>query len=167
MGRVDYSLKYEGEGEGEGEGRGEGEGEKTAKAMIYEADISPKASREICRAIKGMQLKKAENYLEDVIKMKRPIPFKRYNRNVAHRGNLEGWDAGRYPQKAAKEFIKLIKNAENNAKYKGLDPEKMKIVHIAAKKGRAFKSIFPRAMGRATPKHRDRVTVEMIIEEVE
>ncbi|MEM2934486.1 MAG: 50S ribosomal protein L22 [Methanocellales archaeon] len=151
MGRVDYSLKYE--------------AEKTAKAMIYEADISPKASREVSRAIKGMLLKKAVTYLEDVIKMKRPVPFKRYNRNIAHRGNLEKWDAGRYPQKTAKEFIKLIKNAENNAKYKGLDPEKMKIVHIAVKKGRAFKSIFPRAMGRATPKHRDRVTLEMIIEE--
>lgn len=153
MGRVDYSLKYK--------------GEKTARAMIYEVSISTKASREICRTIKGMPLKKAMAYLEDVIQMKRPIPFRRYNRNVAHRRNLEGWDAGRFPQKAAREFMILMKNAESNAEYKGLDPEKMKIIHIAAKKGRVFKSVFPRAMGRATPKHGDRVTVEMIVEEAE
>ncbi len=153
MGKVDYSLKYE--------------GEKAARAMIYEVNMSTKASREICSALKGMPLKEAKKYLEDVIKLKRSIPFKRYNRNVAHRSNQEGWDAGRYPQKAAKEFLAMIKNAEGNAEYKGLDAEKMKIIHISAKKGRVFKSVYPRAMGRATTKHGDRVTVEMIVEEVE
>ncbi|MDD2665619.1 MAG: 50S ribosomal protein L22 [Methanocellales archaeon] len=138
----------------------------TAKAMCYEVKISPKHAREICRELKAMRISQAREYLEDVIALKRPVPFKRHNRNVGHRRGLHKWDAGRYPQKAAFEILRLVKNAQSNAEYKGLDPEHMQILHISAKRGRVIEGFFPRAMGRTTPKHGETVNIEIILEEV-
>jgi large subunit ribosomal protein L22 len=86
--------------------------------MGMELHISPKHAREICRTLRGMRANLARTYLEDVIALKRAIPFKRYRRNVAHRHGLVGWDAGRYPEKAAKAVLNVLDNALANAEYK-------------------------------------------------
>lgn len=140
--------------------------ERTSKAMRGEMHISPKHAFEICRELKGMLTADAKAYLDDVIHMKRAVPFKRHKRNVAHRSSLVGWDAGRYPVKASYEILKLIIDAESNAMYKDLEPERMRIKHIATKKGRTIRGFTPRAMGRATPKNTETVTVEILLEEI-
>ena len=56
---------------------------KTARAMAKSLKISPKHSVEICSAIRGMEVAKAKAYLEDVIEMKKSVPFKRHNKKVA------------------------------------------------------------------------------------
>jgi large subunit ribosomal protein L22 len=134
--------------------------------MGMELHISPKHAREICRTLRGMRAEKAHAYLEDVIALKRSVPFKRYARNVAHRHDLVGWDAGRYPEKAAKAVLVVLKNALANAEYKGLESEKLRIYHAGTKKGRTIQGWMPRAMGRATPKNTETVSVEMILTEV-
>ena len=48
-------------------------------------NISPKAAREVCKALKGMDLEKAKNYLERVIEMNQAVPFKRHDGKVGHR----------------------------------------------------------------------------------
>ena len=48
-------------------------------------NISPKAAREVCKAIKGMDLEKAKSYLERVIEMNQAVPFKRHDGKVGHR----------------------------------------------------------------------------------
>ncbi len=139
----------------------EPEPEKTSKALGKELHISRKHAHEIASAIKGMKLGKARSFLEDVSELKRAVPYKRYTSNIPHR---KGMCTGRYPQKAAKEILRVLKNAESNATYKGLDPENMRITHIATKKGHTYIGQFPRAQGRATPKHHETVSVEMILE---
>jgi large subunit ribosomal protein L22 len=139
----------------------EPEKEKTSKALGKELHISKKHAYEIASAIKGMKLDKARGFLEDVSELKRAVPYKRYTTNIPHR---KGMCTGRYPQKAAKEFLRVLKNAESNATYKGLDPENMRITHIATKKGHTYRGQFPRAQGRATPKNHETVSVEMILE---
>jgi large subunit ribosomal protein L22 len=134
--------------------------------MGMELHISPKAAHEICRTLKGMRAKLARTYLEDVIALKRSVPFKRYNRNVAHRHGLVGWDAGRYPKKAAKAVLNVLDNALANAEYKGMESDKLRIFHAGTKKGRTIQGWMPRAMGRATPKNTETVSVEMILTEV-
>lgn len=145
----------------------EAKADKMAKAMIYEVHISPKHALEICRELRGMHITEAKSFLDGIIAMKRAVPFKRHKRNVGHKRGLKKWYAGRYPKKAATEMLTLITNARSNAEYKGLDPERMKIKHIATKKGRVIPGMMPRAMGRATSKNTETVTVELIIEEVE
>ncbi len=142
------------------------EGDNIARAKANELPISPKHAIEIADFIKNKTTKEAIAYLEDVVDLKKAIPFKKFNRNVAHKRGLDKWDAGRFPVKASGSYIRLLKSAEKNAEYIGLDTENLKIVHVAANRGRAFRAIFPRAMGRATPKRRETVNIEVIVREV-
>lgn len=151
MGRLNYSLTPAG---------------RSSRAMGMELHISPKAAREICRTLRGMRVNSAKAYLEDVIALKRAIPFKRYARNVAHRHGLIKADAGRFPQKAAREVLIVLENASANAEYKGLDPEQMRIYHAGTLRGRTIRGWMPRAMGRATPKNTETVSIEMVLTEV-
>ena len=68
---------------------------KTARAMAISLKISPKHSVEICNAIRGMEVVKAKAYLEDVIDMKKSVPFKRHNKSIGHRKGQQGWPSGR------------------------------------------------------------------------
>ncbi len=142
--------------------------EKTALASGRDLPISLKEAREICKVIKGMKLSKAKELLEAVIEKKQPIPYRRYHGKVAHHRGLERWKwpAGRYPVKAAREILKVLENAENNAVNKGLDAEKLKIIHAAAHKGPVYKKYTPRAFGRATPWFRKYTHVEIAVAEV-
>lgn len=140
--------------------------EVTVKASLREVSISPKHAVEIAREIKGMNIEKARRFLEDVVNLRRPVPFKRYNKKVPHRRGLTGWPAGRYPVKAAKFFLKLLDNLENNAEQKGLDVSRLKIIHCAAFKGRKRKKYIPRAFGRSSPFFDTLVHVEIVAEEV-
>jgi large subunit ribosomal protein L22 len=137
---------------------------KAAKAMGYEMPISFKHAVEICRVLKGKKIEDAKKILEDVIEMRKPIPFKRYKKKVAHKRGLDRWYAGRYPQKAARFILKVLKNLEANAEYKGLELDKLVIVHAQAKKGRVIKRYMPRAFGRATPRFQVLTTVEFVAE---
>jgi large subunit ribosomal protein L22 len=151
LGRLNYSLMPEG---------------RSSRAMGMELHISPKAAREICRSLRGMRVKNAQAFLEDVVALKRAVPFKRYRRNVAHRHGLVKADAGRYPQKAAKAVLVVLENAVANAEYKGMDPDSLRIYHVGTLKGRTIRGWMPRAMGRATPKNTETVSVEMVLTEV-
>ena len=135
--------------------------EKTSTSIGKELHISKKHAREICSTIKGMMVDDAREFLENVSALKQAVPYKRYKRNIPHR---KGMCTGRYPQKAAKDFLRVLKNAENNARYKGLDSENLRISHITTKTGHTFRGIFPRAQGRTTPKNHETVSVEMILE---
>jgi large subunit ribosomal protein L22 len=138
--------------------------ETSAKAMGSELHISPKKSRELCKAIKGMRTKAARQYLEDVVILKQAVPFRRHNDSLGHRKGPMA--AGRYPVKVATEMLKLLKNAESNAEYKGLNPEHMFIAHTAMNRGRVIHGMRPRARGRASPENTETVNLEMIISEV-
>jgi len=138
--------------------------DKTAKAYGYELHCSPKDSMNLAYAIKGMKTEEAKKYLEELIAMKRPLPAVFHKRKRAHQKVI---GPGSYPQKAAKYMLKTIKNAENNAEYKGLDVENMRISHISTYNGRITKGIMPRAHGRATDKNRKTTNIEIIVEEVE
>lgn len=142
------------------------EGENVARAKANELPVSPKHSIEIARFIRNMNTLEAKAYLADVVALKKAIPFKRFNRNVAHKRGLSKWPAGRYPVKAAEAYIKLLGSVEKNAEYIGLDTEKLLISHVAANTGRGLKAFFPRAMGRATPKRRETVNIEIVVTEV-
>jgi len=141
--------------------------DRMAKASGRDLRISFKAAREVCAYIKGMKLSDAKKYLEDVIKMKKPIPFKRFTGKQAHHRGIEGWPIVRYPVKAAKEILKVLNSVEANAEYKGLDIEKLRIIHIAAQKGPKIKKYIPRAFGRATPYFEQLTHIEVVVMEEE
>lgn len=138
---------------------------KTAIASGRDLRISYKHAVEICSSIRGRSLKNAKDFLNEVIEMRRPIPFKKYKGKVGHRRGLHKWYAGRYPVKAAKAILKILKEAEANAEYKGLDIDNLWIIHAAAHKGTKIRKYIQRAFGRSTPYFQQLVHVEIGLEE--
>jgi large subunit ribosomal protein L22 len=139
----------------------------TAKGMLRERHMSHKHSKAIAREIKGMTVADATEYLQAVIDGERSVPFKQHNSGVGHRSDIDGWDAGRYPEKASEAFLDLITNVVNNADEQGFDGESMEIMHVAAHKIGEVQGRKPRAMGRASAWNTPEVDVELVLEEVQ
>lgn len=107
--------------------------ENMAATHLRGLPISLKDSLIISKFIKGKNVQKVKTYLEEVVALKRAIPYTKYNGDRGHkRGNMA---AGRYPVKAAKNFLTLIKSAESNAVAKGLNADKLIISAIIPNKG--------------------------------
>jgi large subunit ribosomal protein L22 len=145
----------------------EADPETTAKAMLRERSVSLKHSKAVARAVKGRTVADAEEYLQAVIDGERSVPFRQHNSGMGHRSDIDGWDAGRYPEKASKELLKLIENAKNNADEQGFDGDAMEIMHVAAHKVGERQGRKPRAMGRADPWNTTLCDIELVLEEVE
>jgi large subunit ribosomal protein L22 len=141
--------------------------ETTAKAMLRERHMSHKHSKAIAREIKGKTAAEAVSYLEAVINEERSVPFRQHNSGVGHRKDIDGWDAGRYPNKASKAFLDLLENAVNNATEQGFEGEEMVVMHCAAHKVGESPGRKPRAFGRASEWNTPQVDVELILEEAE
>jgi large subunit ribosomal protein L22 len=135
------------------------------RASMREKQISHKHAREIAVQIKGLSIEKARDYLQSVVNKQRAVPFRRYKNQVGHRSD-PGVMSGRYPEKSATEFLKLLDNLESNAEYKGMDLDRLKIVNATVHKGVLIKRFTPRAMGRATPKNNVLTHAELVAQEV-
>ncbi|MFB6136431.1 MAG: 50S ribosomal protein L22 [Halobacteriaceae archaeon] len=137
----------------------------TAKAMLRERHISLKHSKALARAVKGETVADAREYLEAVLDGERSVPFKQHNSGVGHRSDVDGWDAGRYPEKATEAFLDLLDNGANNADQQGFDPETMVVEHVAAHKVGESPGRKPRAMGRASEWNATQCDVELVLSE--
>lgn len=139
--------------------------DKTARASGREIRISPKAARELCNELRGLRLEAAKTYLEEVIAMRQAVPYRRYDGQVGHRKGLHKADSGRYPVKASKVILGVLANAENNADYKGLDLDRLRITHISAYPGRLIKRYIERARGSSTKFNEQMVHIEVVLTE--
>ncbi|RLF05157.1 MAG: 50S ribosomal protein L22 [Thermoprotei archaeon] len=135
---------------------------RTAIASGRDLRISYKAAVEVLKEIRGKKLDKAKQILEDIIEMRRAVPYRRFYGKVGHR---RGMGPGRYPVKAAKAILSVLENAEANAEFKGLDTTRLWVVHAAAFQGMKLKKYIPRAFGRATPYFQQLVHIEIGLEE--
>lgn len=132
----------------------------SSRALMIEEDISPKHAVEVCRAVRGMMVEDALEFLDDVIALKTPVPFKRYNKRVPHR---KGIGPGRFPEKAARTIKKAIESAKSNAEFDGKDTDSMYISTVSASRGRVTEGYIARAQGRSTPFNHETVNIEIII----
>ena len=138
--------------------------ETTARAIGKDLHVSYKNSIQVCHAVRGMTMEDAKNFLEDVIAKKTPVPYRTHKRHIHHKKG-PGFGPGKYPVNAAKAILDLVNVAENNAEYKGLDPDNMFIAHISAYRGRVFEGWQPRARGRTTAWNTVTTNIEIIIQE--
>ena len=141
--------------------------DRTAIASGRDLRVSHKAAREICHYVRGMRLERAKNVLQEVAELKRPVPDRRHKKKVAHRKGVEGFDAGRFPKKAAEAILKILDQVEANAEFKGLYSDRLKIIHIASHKGRVIRNYIPRAFGRSSPYFNYLTHVEVAVEEIQ
>ncbi len=105
--------------------------EFTAVARAKDLPISTKQSMELSRSLRYTSTGYAKKFLQEVVAQRKAVPFVRFNRDTGHKA---GMAAGRFPQKAAQHFLKLIQSVEANAQVKGLDAGQLKIVKILANK---------------------------------
>merc|ERR1711981_666860 len=106
---------------------------KSAKAKGSNLRVHFKNTRETAQAIKAMPLHRATKYLKNVIAQKEIIPFRRFMGGVgrhAQANQVHGTAQGRWPVKSAEFLLHMLKNAESNAEYKGLDADHLIIEHI-------------------------------------
>ncbi len=139
--------------------------DRTAKASGRDIPISPKDAEEVCRSIRGMKLDKAKKWLEAVIDEKQIVTYRRHHRKHAHHATGTTRPEGGFPVKAADGILKVLKNAESNAENKGLDIERLQIIHAAAQRGRVLQKSIMRAHGRGSPYLQALVHLEVAVEE--
>jgi len=110
-------------------------GVKKTEAVVNgrNLSISTKHSIAICNLIRGKNIDKIIPILEQVEKMKKPIPMRG---EIPHK---KGMMSGRYPVKAVKEFIKLLKSLRANALVNELELERYKIFCKANIASRPYK----------------------------
>ena len=100
--------------------------EAIAKANSMRA--SKKHCMYLCDFIRNKKIDPAIADLEQVIKMKKAVPFRG---EIPHRKG-KGIMSGRYPVKAAGLFISLLKALKGNTIVNGLDLDKAIICHASA-----------------------------------
>ncbi|MEK6846017.1 MAG: 50S ribosomal protein L22 [Nanoarchaeota archaeon] len=101
----------------------------TAKARAMNLPVSAKHCIELSRNLRYKTTVEAKKILEGVLSYKKALPFYRFVHNIGHR---QGIGSGRYPQKATKEFMHLVKAVEANAQAKGMNITNLKIIKILA-----------------------------------
>merc|ERR1712038_145273 len=126
---------------------------KTAKARGSNLRVHFKNTRETAQAIKKMPLSRASRYLKNVIAQKEIIPFRRFMGGVGRhaQAKVHGTSQGRWPVKSAEVLLHLLKNAESNAEYKGLDADHLVVDHIQVNRAPKMRRRTYRAHGRINP----------------
>ncbi len=89
--------------------------DKNSACASATLSISTLNATKVCRVLNRKNFENAKKMIEDLIKRKISIK-------------------GKYYTKTAKEILKVLEQVENNAKVKGLEPQKM-ILYISAHKG--------------------------------
>ena len=102
-----------------------------AAAKALNLPVSTKHCIEICDSLRYKDVSYAQKFLEEVVALKRAVPFRKYVMNTGHK---KGMSTGKYPTKAAMEVLKLLKSVEANAHFKGLNTSSLKITKLVANK---------------------------------
>lgn len=114
---------------------------KSCKSRSSNVRVHFKNTREAALAIKRMPLRRAQRFLKNVCDKKECVPFRRFNGGVGRTAQAKVWktSVGRWPKKSAEFLLQLLKNAEANADYRGLDVDRLVVDHIQV---RNFKKVF-------------------------
>merc|ERR1712087_476748 len=128
-----------------------------------------KNTYECGQAIKGMGLKSAQAYLEDVVEKKQYIPFRAFIGGIGRTAQAKAFkmSQGRWPVKSCKILLDLLRNAESNAEFKNLDTDNLVIKHVQVNAAQQGRRRTYRAHGRINAYMSSPCHVEMILEEKE
>merc|ERR1712115_737669 len=112
-----------------------------------------KNTRETAQAIKHVHLKRAMRYLKNVMGKKEIVPFRRFSGCAGRKAQSKQFKCtqGRWPKKSAEFLLQLLKNAESNAEFKGLDTDHLVIESIQVNAAPKMRRRTYRAHGRINP----------------
>jgi len=138
---------------------------KSCKARGSNLRVHYKNTRETAMALKGLGLKRAQRFLEDVIAHKDIVPFKRYTGGVGHKAQCKRHNAvsGRWPEKSCRYLLDLLQNAGSNAEIQGIEVDTLYISHIQVQQAPGMRRRTYRAHGRINPYMSCPCHVELIL----
>merc|ERR1712243_299929 len=142
---------------------------KSCKARGSYLRVHFKNTRETAKCLKRMHIRKAVRFLNDVIGKEQCVPFRRFNGGVGRKAQAKAWGhtQGRWPKKSAEFLLQLLKNAESNAEYKGLDVDSLVINHVQVNAAPKMRRRTYRAHGRINPYMSSPCHIEMVLTERE
>merc|ERR1711988_1419829 len=111
-----------------------------------------------------MHLRRAVAYLKNVTEQKECVPFRRFNGGVGRCAQAKHWKTtqGRWPKKSAEFLLQMLKNAESNAEFKGLDTDHLQVNRAPKMRRRTY-----RAHGRINPYMSSPCHIEVVLVEKE
>merc|ERR1712241_958312 len=126
---------------------------KSALARGSHLRVHYKNTRETAHNIKHMYLRRAQTYLKNVAGKKECVPFRRHTGGIGRCAQAKHWKTtqGRWPKKSAEFLLQMLKNAESNAEFKGLDTDHLVIDHIQVNRAPKMRRRTYRAHGRINP----------------
>ena len=112
-----------------------------------------KNTYEVARATKGMKLKRAITYMDNVLEHKQVIPFRRYCGGVGRASQAKEFKhtQGRWPEKSVKAVRELLLNLKANAETAKLDVDACEINHVVVQRAVSGRRRTYRAHGRISP----------------
>ena len=122
-----------------------------AKAKVADLRAHFKNTYNTARAIKGLLLKKAITYMENVLEHKSIIPFRKFTVSRHAQCKVFKSATGRWPEKSVKAVRELLINLKANCETKGLDVAKCVVSHVAVQQAVQGRRRTYRAHGRVTP----------------
>ncbi|KAK2722996.1 large ribosomal subunit protein uL22-like [Artemia franciscana] len=142
---------------------------KSCKARGSNLRVHFKNTRETATAIRKMPLRRAMRFLKNVTEKQECVPFRRFKGGVGRCAQAKQWKAtqGRWPKKSAEFLLQLLKNAESNADFKGLDVDHLIIDHIQVNRAPYMRRRTYRAHGRINPYMSSPCHIEVILSEKE
>eukprot|EP00457_Paulinella_chromatophora_P016530 gb/GEZN01017357.1/.p2 GENE.gb/GEZN01017357.1/~~gb/GEZN01017357.1/.p2 ORF type:complete len:191 (-),score=39.13 gb/GEZN01017357.1/:58-630(-) len=142
---------------------------KSVKARGSNLRVHFKNTYETAMALKGLKLKAAQKYLQNVKEHKDVIPFRVHTGGIGHHAQAKKHKHpnGRWPQKSCQFLLDLLLNAESNAESQGLEPESLYIYHIQVNQAPKMRRRTYRAHGRIGPYQCSPCHIEMILSQQE
>merc|ERR1712021_226829 len=144
---------------------------ESAKAKGSNLRVHFKNTRETIHAIRGMNLRKAQSYLQHVVEHTEAIAFRRYCGGVGRTSQAKNAGStngqARWPKKSAQFVLNLLMNAEANAELKSLEMDKLFISHAQVNRAQQQRRRTYRAHGRINPYMSSPCHVEIILSQKE
>eukprot|EP01083_Nonionella_stella_P064213 167166_1 len=141
--------------------------EKTCKTRASNLRVHYKNTREAAHVLKGMKLKRAQRYLNEVIGHKDIVPFKVHTGGIGRHAQTKKWKCsqGRWPEKSCRFLLNILQNLESNAESQGLEVEQLTISHVQVNRAPKQRRRTYRAHGRINPYMSNTCHVEMMASE--
>jgi len=142
---------------------------KSSKSRGSHLRIHFKHCREITTHIKGLQVAKAQKFLDDVLAFKTIVPFTKYTGGIGRKAMAKqhktSGDKGRWPVKATAVIRDLLSNAVANAEMKGLDTDLLYVQHAQSNQAPPGRRRTYRAHGRIGKYASQPAHVEIVLSE--
>jgi large subunit ribosomal protein L17e len=115
-----------------------------------------------------MLVKKAEQYLNEVLNHTRCVPFTKYEGSTGRTGQAKEWGLtkGRWPEKSVRYVLSLLKNATSNAEAKRLNVDKLVVKSVRVNQAQRGRRRTYRAHGRINAYLSSNCHIELFCEEI-